>query len=129
MKKFILLLAVATLAFASCSKDDDGIGQFDFDKELLYGSWAVTHWGDHPWNFEATSNTFYRDGTYFGTGIWGTGSGTYKVAGRRITTYVDGEMFMYYDVISIEGKTCVLLPGNSITQSKDTLTCEKLFDL
>ena len=47
------------------------------------------------------SITFYEDGKYYGKGFFGTGNGTYKTKGNTITTYVDGEIYLTYEVKSL----------------------------
>lgn len=47
------------------------------------------------------SITFHSDGTYYGKGYFGTGSGTYKAFGKTIETYVSGELYYTYHVNSM----------------------------
>ena len=119
MKKLILLsLAVCMLAFAGCSKDDEP--KFDYDLALLYGKWRITHVMQNTGNyldvtttvaeqvFNPTYATFNSDGTYSGSGEFGNGSGTYKTAGKTIITYVGGEEYLWYDVLSLTGTNAEL---------------------
>lgn len=111
MKKFFLLVAaVLTLGFAGCSDDDEK--GFAFDLETLYGTWDGTavkidgEWIDitspamSQYGFSAT---FYDDGSYYGTGYFGTGRGTYKASGKNVVTYVGGEEFARYTILSLSG--------------------------
>lgn len=124
MKKLLLFLTIATLAFASCSKDEDkGLGDFSYDKELLFGTWKVTKLMGTVWKYETTTATFYPDGTYYGRGYFGTGSGTYKLSGSRITCYVDGKKYMWYDVATLNGTTCNLVVSDD--SGSIVITCEK----
>ena len=45
--------------------------------------------------------TFYEDGTFYGSGYLGNGSGTYKVSGKTITTYVSGKEYAVYTINSL----------------------------
>lgn len=107
-KVFSLMLLFATIfiALPSCSDDKDepdgGI------KENIIGTWKGTaakidgKWIDiteYPYNTRlGFSATFYNDGTYYGKGAFGTGSGTYKIKGKTIETYVDGDLYLKYEV-------------------------------
>jgi hypothetical protein len=107
MKKFfaLMLLLATMIGFSSCSKEENGI-----PKRVLVGTWngvAVKSnggWIDitkYPYSSKlGFSATFYSDGSYFGKGSLGTGSGTYKLNGNTIKTYVDGELYLTYYVIS-----------------------------
>lgn len=124
MKKALLFLAIAALAFASCSSsDDDGIGNFDYDTELIYGTWEVTHADGFEWQYMTTTASFYPDGTYYGQGYFGDGNGTYKLSGKRVTCYVGGEKYMWYDVVHLNATTCELVANHQL--GSITLTCKK----
>jgi heat shock protein HslJ len=121
MKRFLFaIFAVAAIAFVGCNKDDESSEQFDYDKELLYGTWDIVKFNGANWTLTPTSATFNSDGTYIGAGYFGNGSGTYRLSGKRITTYVDGEKYMWYDVVSLDGETAELLVNDEFT-----ITCEK----
>lgn len=132
MNKYIFLFALAVitvLSFTSCSKDDDE--KFNYPMETLYGTWEGTEikvgsttidltdfWTPSKYQF---STTFKSDGTYYGRGYFGTGEGTYKATGDMIYTYVDGQEYARYKVISLEYKEATLLmttPGGSTAQIK-----------
>ena len=121
MKKFIfacIACFIAGIAIVGCSKDNSS--KFDYDLDLLYGTWRITHVmqsNGHYLNvtsslaesvFEPTYATFNPDGTYSGRGEFGNGFGTYTTAGRTITTYVDGEEYLKYDVLSLNGSEAEL---------------------
>ena len=83
MKKylfFLLALVVASFAFISCSSDDDDNG--DYDKSMIVGTWEMTavktsESGTYvDWPFRKTYATFNADGSYYGSGYFGTGRGT-----------------------------------------------------
>ena len=66
----------------------------------------------------ATSATFNSDGTYSGSGYFGNGSGTYTAKGNTITTFVSGQVYIVYTVLSLNGSTAELkmtMPGSDET--------------
>ena len=80
MKKylfFLLTLVVASFAFISCSSDDDDNG--DYDKSIIVGTWEMTAVKTSEsgmyvdWPFRKTYATFNADGSYYGSGYFGTG--------------------------------------------------------
>ena len=83
MKKYLFLLltlVVTSLAFVSCSDDDDD-NQYN---SAIVGTWKVTEVktsqsGSYmDWPFKTTYASFKSDGTYYGSGYFGTGSGTWS---------------------------------------------------
>ena len=114
MKKLNLffILTVFSLLFVGCSKDDD-IKNFEYDLNLLYGKWRITHVEQINGSylnvtssvaesvFKPTYSTFYSDGTYSGSGEFGNGSGTFKAESKTIITYVDGQEYLRYDVLML----------------------------
>ena len=106
--KYALLLIVAVVGFTSCSKDDQP--EFDYPLEILYGTWNGTgiyldgEWIDitsYWYKDLAFSISFYSDGQYYGSGFFGNGAGTYKASGKTIKTYVDGEYYLTYTIVSL----------------------------
>lgn len=107
----MLAVLVSGLIVTGCSEDEDN--EFNYPMETLYGTWIGTGiyiesdgtWIDptSSWLYDDLefSITFYEDGKYYGKGFFGTGRGTYKAEGNTITTYVDGEMYLYYKVTSL----------------------------
>ena len=122
MKKqlFLLLtLVVATFAFVSCSKDDDD-NQYNSD---IVGTWKITEVktsqsGSYiDWPFKTTYASFKSDGTYYGSGYFGNGSGTWSIKGNTVNTYVGGELYASYEIISVTSTTSELkmsMDGESI---------------
>ena len=114
MKKYLSIMfvaIVAMVAFSACSSDDDEVKLAD---DSVVGTWTTTSvevngkWIDvtqFPYTDYAASATFYDDGTYYGRGALGTGSGTWKKKGYTITTYVDGEVYIIYKVSSLTENT------------------------
>lgn len=112
MKQTLLFFAlVLSIAFTSCSKDDDE-PKFNYDINILIGTWEITEVdtgdGYDIWVLEATSATFNSDGTYVGKGYFGNGKGTYTAEDNTVTCYVDGKEFLKYDVINLAAKSCEL---------------------
>ena len=116
MKKFLsiaFVAAITLLTSVSCTKED----KFDYSMDTLCGTWEGTHVKlDGEWK-DITSDvfkklhfsiTFHSDGTYYGKGYFGNGSGTYKAFGKTIETYVGGELFYTYHINSMNGKTAEL---------------------
>ena len=106
MKKylFILIALVATsFAFVSCSSDDDD----DQYNSAIVGTWKLTHFkasesGPYiSWPFKTTYASFKSDGTYYGSGYFGTGSGTWSASGNTINTYISGKHYISYEIISV----------------------------
>lgn len=114
-KIFTLLALIGALIFTSCSKDDNELN-FDYPLETLYGTWdgiaikitTESNWMDitkYPYTKFEFGIKFNKDNTYYGFGYFGNGSGTYTAIGKRITTYIDGEEYLFYDIKSLTGTT------------------------
>lgn len=109
----IILLVAMSLSMVACSsKDDDEIdlGSFDYPKELLFGTWkASLIYSGGKWvaisEFPqySMSITFNKNGSFYGEGYLGNGSGTYRLSGKTITTYVDSKVYATYNVKSLSG--------------------------
>lgn len=111
MKKvfsLMLLLATMMVFLPSCSGDDD---EPEDIKSQMIGTWDATSvkFDDTDWidisnrPSMALSITFNKDGSYYGRGALGNGSGTYTVSGKTIKTYVGGELYGTYYVKSVSG--------------------------
>lgn len=106
MKKYLFFLWVAlmvtSLVFISCSDDDDN--QYS---QAIVGKWKITavkmsQSGNYiNWPFKTTYATFKSDGTYYGSGYFGTGSGTWSIKGNTVNTYIEGELYASYEIISL----------------------------
>ena len=112
MKKYLFLLltlVVTSFAFVSCSDDDDN--QYN---SAIVGTWKITavktsQSGSYiGWPFETTYASFKSDGTYYGSGYFGTGSGKWSIKGNTINTYVGGELYVSYEIISVTSTTSEL---------------------
>ena len=122
MKKqlFLLLtLVVATFAFVSCSNDDDD-NQYNSD---LVGTWKITEVktsqsGSYiAWPFKTTYASFQPAGPHYGSAYFGNGSGTWSIKGNTVNTYVGGELYASYEIISVTSTTSELkmsMDGESI---------------
>jgi heat shock protein HslJ len=118
MKKFYLnllttlMVAILSIGLMSCSSDDDN--DFNFSNETLYGTWQITKVKTSEtdpyttWMLNTTTATFNSDGTYSGAGYFGNGSGKYTAKGNTITTYVSGNVYMIYTVLSLNNTTAEL---------------------
>lgn len=114
MKKILFFMALLPmLILSSCSNDDD----FDYPMDAIYGTWDVTDikvegkWYDittYPYTKYAMSISFKSDGSYYGKGYFGNGSGTYTAKGKTIITYIDGKEFAVYTVKSLSDKNAEL---------------------
>ena len=107
MKKYLfilLILVVTSFAFVSCSSDDDDDNQYT---SAIVGTWKLTEvrmseTGSYiTWPFKTTYASFKSDGTYYGSGYFETGSGTWSLKGNTIKTYVDGKLYVSYDILSV----------------------------
>lgn len=115
---FTIFSAILISAFVvtSCHKDQGWT--FDYPKEVLCtGTWNGTavytnnHWVDitsPAYSKLQFSIKFNTDGTYYGRGYFGNGSGTYNASGKTISTYVDGELFYIYTVKAMTGNEAEL---------------------
>lgn len=115
MKKILFFMALLPmLILSSCSNDDD---DFDYPMDAIYGTWDVTDikvegkWYDittYPYTKYAMSISFKSDGSYYGKGYFGNGSGTYTAKGKTIITYINGKEFAVYTVKSLSDKNAEL---------------------
>lgn len=109
----MLLLATLMVSFTACSDDED---EPDDINSQIIGTWDAmsvklsdTDWVDITSRPSlALSITFNSDGSYYGRGALGNGSGTYTVSGKTIKTYIDGELYGTYYVKSLSGKNAEL---------------------
>lgn len=107
------ILAIATITmFTSCSSDDDG-DKYGFTKNDVVGTWETTaiQTSGGTW-IDLTSYLYYdkrayakfnNDGTYRGWGALGNGTGTWKLEGNTLTTYVSGKVYITYTNIVLNG--------------------------
>ena len=121
MKKHLFLLlalVVTSFAFVSCSDDDDN--QYN---SAIVGTWKITEVKTSQsgtyinWPFKTTYASFKSDGTYYGSGYFGNGSGTWSIKGNTVNTYVDGDLYASYEIISVTSTTSELkmsMDGESI---------------
>lgn len=105
MKKYLFLLLtmfLTSFAFVSCSNDDK-----DEIDDAIVGTWKLTEvkmseTGSYmSWPFKTTYSSFKSDGTYYGSGYFGTGEGTWSKKGKTVNTYVSGQLYASYEVLSV----------------------------
>ena len=123
----VVLLIATTISFVSCSDDDEPSSPY---ASTIIGTWKITHYGSTTnwisWTKSTTTATFNSDGTYSGRGYFGNGSGTYKLKDSHITCYIDGEVFMQYDIISVSGTEAILeMYAGTDSTTKLTIKCKK----
>lgn len=88
--------------FSACENDDNVINEMNI--EYLYGKWELTYadfGGEGKYddlNYLGWYMEFRRDGSYYGYGFGESGYGTYKVNKWTVTTYVDGDFYLKYEV-------------------------------
>ncbi|MBO7242513.1 MAG: lipocalin family protein [Alistipes sp.] len=130
MKKLLLLLIAPMMLLSyGCDKEKfiDAM-KTAVTYEQILGTWEGTGiYYDGDW-IDPTSNllysdlrftiTFYDDGRYYGSGFFGTGSGTYTLKGNKIYTYVNGDPYLNYTIDLIVGDWAELTmhdkSGNSL---------------
>lgn len=136
MKKYLVLfLAVVTLLCVGCKKDDEP--DFNYNLEQIYGKWRITALlqEDGSWfnvtssfaekYFEPTYATFYENGKYYGSGFFGDGWGTWKAKGNTLYTYVDGDEYLQYEIVSLEGINAHLIIREEGSSSTIEIKCVK----
>lgn len=134
MKKFLPFLTVLLVAFfaftlTSCGSDDDD-NNSPFATSDVVGTWVTTAYQaeDGTW-IDLTSSLyasvrayakFNSDGTYTGWGALGNGSGTWKLSGTTLTTYVDGTVYITYKNIVVNGNEMsgTMVQGNDSANFK-----------
>lgn len=106
---FSMLCLLMSISFTACSDDDDDEPASPYASQIV-GTWKLSEVSTNgstyvDWMFETTTATFNSNGKYSGRGYFGNGSGTYKLSGSRLITYVDGESYLIYDILNLSGKT------------------------
>lgn len=102
---FLLIFLSVTLGLTSCSSDEpngsitksDVVGSWEAYEVKVDGSWINI--SNYP--SLAVSITFNSDGTYYGKGALGTGSGTWELSNNTIKTYVSGSLYITYNIKSL----------------------------
>lgn len=128
--KALLLITICmfSISFSSCTKDNE-YSQNREIAENIVGTWKIeqadTGDGFETWTNQTTSATFNEDGTYSGSGLFGNGTGTYKLKGNTITCYVSGDVFLVYKVITLNGNTATLIVEKPGESDKLSIICSK----
>ncbi|MCL8000652.1 lipocalin family protein [Brucella sp. 21LCYQ03] len=92
----------------SCSKDDD-----PREQEII-GTWQITHYdgrvtADHPEEFpEGRTITFQSGGTFYESGSFRDGSGTYVIKDRDLIVTIGGNTVFTYIIMSITEDQLIL---------------------
>lgn len=103
------MLFVVVAALVGCGKDGDTSDQESPYKSSIVGTWELTHFNGTPVSAlpdvfsRTTTITFGADGSYSGGGVFGSGSGTYVLEGSVAKTYIDGELYHTYEIVSLSG--------------------------
>lgn len=125
MKKqlfFLFTFILAAFAFMACSSDDDD-SEDGLSKSDIVGTWTLTEVkttenGTYvSWPYETTLASFNANGTYYGTGYFGTGRGTWSKKGNVVNTYFDGQLYVSYQIISVNSNHAEMkmtIDGSSI---------------
>lgn len=130
MKKLFYLFAILTMAFGftACGSDDD---DDDIAKDAIVGTWKLTEVKTKEsapymsWPFEVTYASFKSDGTYSGSGYFGTGQGTWSKKGNIVTTYVSGKAYISYEIIDVTATTAELKMSMDGSSSYIWIKCKK----
>ena len=125
---FFAILMCVNLASCSNSDEDEFKLTGPYATKII-GTWEITHYGDGkvwiPWTNKTTTATFNSDGRYSGRGYFGTGTGTFELSNSHITCYIEGEVFMQYDIVSVEGDVAILTMYPKSSSDKLTIKSEK----
>src|SRR5690606_25207256 len=129
MKKYLLLAFVAVATLVGCGKDGEKEPESPY-KSSIVGTWELTHFNgasveSKPEVFNQTTTiTFGSNGSYSGKGVFGNGSGTYELSGSTARTYIDGELYHTYEIISLSRSE----EHTSELQSRENLVCRLLLE-
>ena len=112
------------MTIVSLSKDDS-----DEIDDAIIGTWKLTEvkmseTGSYiAWPFKTTYSSFKSDGTYYGSGYFGTGEGTWSKKGKTVNTYVAGQLYASYEVLSVTATDAEL--KMTIDDSSIWIKCKK----
>lgn len=135
----ILLSVSISFLFSSCQKPDDNGQEPDpapgtviqIDRTLLYGTWDVMKAKYAPdavltdWEHEYTCATFKENGLYEGKGYYGNGEGIYTIENNIIKVLIGNELYVSYEVLSLEEETATLCATFTSIPSKVWMECQK----
>ena len=120
----LFALVLSAMTIVSCSKDDS-----DEIDDAIIGTWKLTEvkmseTGSYiAWPFKTTYSSFKSDGTYYGSGYFGTGERTWSKKGKTINTYVAGQLYASYEVLSVTATDAEL--KMTIDDSSIWIKCKK----
>lgn len=113
MKRILFALfavLISSMTLLSCSNNDDD----DNLTDPIVGTWKLVEVKESPsesylpWPFETTYATFKSNGTYYGVGFFGTGEGSWTKKGSNVETYVDGQLYTTYNILSVSASDAEL---------------------
>lgn len=99
------MVIVANTVFMSCSKSEKE-SENPYKSEII-GVWELTHFNGSSVNslpsifYKQTTITFGHNGIYSGKGIFGDGDGKYVLTDNIVKTYIDGDLYHTYEIISL----------------------------
>lgn len=117
----LLAIMVFSAPLTSCSSNDDDDANSSELASKIIGKWKIIQVEQNDGSmldvtsstaetvFKPTYATFNSDGTYSGSGYFGYGSGTYKVSGNKIYTYIGGEEYIVYTAESYTSTRATLV--------------------
>lgn len=117
----VMMLALMSVAYVSCSSDDNDDPIGDGADSRIVGTWYDVNYNyTRAWRFEKNGKCQYTEWGKKGSEEWSTDSediGKWKVSGDKLNahwTYSDGDYDDYTFVYSIseDGKTLTLSGGN-----------------
>src|SRR5574344_275605 len=116
----LLVMVLSAARFIACSSSDDDANSSDLASKII-GKWRIIQVEQNDGSmFDVPSSTaetvfkptyapFNSDGTYYGSGYFGYVSGTYKVSGNKIYTYIGGEEYIVYTAESYTSTRATLV--------------------
>jgi hypothetical protein len=136
MKKYcfclmaVLMIALVSVGFTSCSSDDDDEPSLSFTKEIIVGKWKITNISGNnehsSWLGVGNEAEFKADYTCKG---WFAMEDAYKIEGGRVKTYYarTSEPMFVYTLLSQNGATLtVRMDGTLDDNSSCTLVLQNV---
>lgn len=102
----VLMIALLSIGFTSCSSDEEDTPALSFTKEIIVGKWKITNisgTNEHSsWLSVGKEAEFKADGTCNG---WFSMENAYKIENGRIHTYYTStnEPMFIYTLMSLNG--------------------------
>lgn len=119
MKKGLrYLLAIATVLFFACGKDNGNSGDsaedksssssYDLKREEIIGEWEIekAKFDENAtmtdWDLGMTAFNFKENGFFEAKGYFGNGTGSFSIKGATITTVLDNKPFINFEIWGIK---------------------------